>query len=994
MCRSVQQTLNPPDEFLEQNYFGKILDLDRSHLRQLAASCVGCNSSFTNSGSVFVYEPLSPDAKKWSQTAMLTLSPNDDLLGLSNSHLRIHKDLIVTDARNSDNTKAVIFHRRMDGDWSQQQVLSLGSSVADTASKIELYDETIVIAASLQNGGAGAIHVFYPVTEPFSGTKSKPAPLQWSEAQVLQLGASSRRLTNSIYNKDNGGWQLVRRVKAGPTWHPATDHLAGTDTYGTYNADPTADATFSIAFDTIDFDQFMFATGDGEKWLIATKDAVVGTGPYGLTNRPILKSSDSCAPYSAQWLHRDWPEDPWISLTDHIAASSTQNILYGGDNYGPGHPHADVLSVHNGANVFIRKAPASTPGCDEDIIQSIAVGGNLMLVGDSNGNGFLYSRPAGGVKGQELDASKLTHMTQGRQLKQGGMWSLQQRLQLSATATDAVADGSSMFTVFAGGVEYWDETESWDCLLVSVEDHFNDGWDSANLIVDVPGGEKDSFATRCDSSNPLQFRYCPSSKEDSGLYKFSIPDGVKAKFYWEIVWRVYEESTGNWYTGNWDTKMDFEWDSGKTEFRHKKIERELPNNITCKECRQKPVAKRSALRDLKAKDYTVHPTISPAPTIATTTQEYPWQELKLITTGADWFDAQHKGTSYYISDKHGHRLLSTGTLCPWERNPSTKTCWEDHPDGEYILRVGGALDRVQTHTFKFCNSENEITAQTQLIFRVENGECEIVSNVKSAFYCSGVKGLTQVSSAQFRIAGVSGTLGSVEYSQIAAAIASVLPGVGAGDVQVQSAIIDGDYVLVTAQIAAGLSAVGIDINDVTTLDAYEAKTAAALSNNGALTTALASSEVNSNIHLVQGVSLVSFKLLGNGEVNLHMNGDPEMVTDFAFTSNAKTSGSDNEALLNVVSYAGYIFATMGVLLIGLVAFIRVRRSSDNDRAIVSTDEISTMEMAIQDNLITTGPKQAKHIALAGKALPVDVLKKIIEEEDSALESMLRNNPQL
>jgi hypothetical protein len=40
---------------------------------------------------------------------------------------------------------------------------------------------------------------------------------------------------------------LVRRVKQGSTWHPATDNLRGTDVYGTYGT-PLSDTTFSIAW--------------------------------------------------------------------------------------------------------------------------------------------------------------------------------------------------------------------------------------------------------------------------------------------------------------------------------------------------------------------------------------------------------------------------------------------------------------------------------------------------------------------------------------------------------------------------------------------------------------------------------------------------------------------------------------------------------------------------------------------------------------------------
>jgi hypothetical protein len=61
---------------------------------------------------------------------------------------------------------------------------------------------------------------------------------------------------------EGGGWVLVRRVKQGASWHPATDDLAGTDVYGTYGT-PTSDATFSVAFSAwiSQTTEFLFISG-------------------------------------------------------------------------------------------------------------------------------------------------------------------------------------------------------------------------------------------------------------------------------------------------------------------------------------------------------------------------------------------------------------------------------------------------------------------------------------------------------------------------------------------------------------------------------------------------------------------------------------------------------------------------------------------------------------------------------------------------------------
>ena len=107
----------------------------------------------------------------------------------------------------------------------------------------------------------------------------------------------------------------MRRVQRGYTWHSATDQLVGTDVYGTPGS-----GSFSIRFDHLNFNQFLFSTGDCQKWLIATKDAVLG-GFYANEPRAILKSSISATPYTARWYRRSSSlEDPWISLTDHAQA--------------------------------------------------------------------------------------------------------------------------------------------------------------------------------------------------------------------------------------------------------------------------------------------------------------------------------------------------------------------------------------------------------------------------------------------------------------------------------------------------------------------------------------------------------------------------------------------------------------------------------------------------------------------------------------------------
>ena len=115
-------------------------------------------------------------------------------------------------------------------------------------------------------------------------------------------------------NIDGGGWILVRRVKPGHRWHPARDNLTGTQTYGKTDS-PQSPSTFSVRFDKMNFNQFLFAT-DEKKWLITTKNEVYRRGSNFVAH--ILKSSrNPNGKSTARWYNRGTLEDPWISLTDH-----------------------------------------------------------------------------------------------------------------------------------------------------------------------------------------------------------------------------------------------------------------------------------------------------------------------------------------------------------------------------------------------------------------------------------------------------------------------------------------------------------------------------------------------------------------------------------------------------------------------------------------------------------------------------------------------------
>jgi hypothetical protein len=61
---------------------------------------------------------------------------------------------------------------------------------------------------------------------------------------------------------EGGGWVLVRRVKSGSLWHPATDDLRGRDVYGLYGSS-TSPSIFSVEFSSwvTQSTDFLFITG-------------------------------------------------------------------------------------------------------------------------------------------------------------------------------------------------------------------------------------------------------------------------------------------------------------------------------------------------------------------------------------------------------------------------------------------------------------------------------------------------------------------------------------------------------------------------------------------------------------------------------------------------------------------------------------------------------------------------------------------------------------
>jgi hypothetical protein len=325
--RSVQQTLRPPSEFYEQSFFGAAIDLEDTEQRMLVVGCKGCNATFADGGALFLFEPTSPKASLWTQTAMLTTTA--DLFTLGSSNVVINKGVIVADAMDGLSgaavKNAIVFTKEGPNRWTQQQELNIGAATTHSITDVTVFDETIIVGAGAATvntiTNAGQVNVFYPSTARFHlEPKGKPQPTQWSLQQVL------------------------------------------------------------------------------------------------------------------------------------IAPSVTQDFNFG---------------------------------------DSVSMDGNRLAIADGGATStkfYLYRR-------EEVH----------------GRWSLQQTITSAPAGQIAglklIDNSVAVVEKTTTTLQIWDETTAWDCLIVSMEDHFNDGWDGMSLEIETPNGEKDVFTSRCDTANPFQFRW-------------------------------------------------------------------------------------------------------------------------------------------------------------------------------------------------------------------------------------------------------------------------------------------------------------------------------------------------------------------------------------------------------------------------------------------------------------------------------------------------------
>jgi hypothetical protein len=135
-------------------------------------------------------------------------------------------------------------------------------------------------------------------------------PKRWStvnEVHPAPVSEVVEEIVNAGFPSDVGnGWTLVASIPGGSaTWFEGDGHL--NNHYG---------------------GEFLFATGDFSRWLIASHEQVNGGSYTNSTPRTVTKSSVNLNEHTVQWYNRSGnPEDPLISLRGHNMDPGS-NMMY------------------------------------------------------------------------------------------------------------------------------------------------------------------------------------------------------------------------------------------------------------------------------------------------------------------------------------------------------------------------------------------------------------------------------------------------------------------------------------------------------------------------------------------------------------------------------------------------------------------------------------------------------------------------------------------
>jgi hypothetical protein len=288
------------------------------------------------------------------------------------------------------------------------------------------------------------------------------------------------------------------------------------------------------------------------------------------------------------------------------------------------------------------------------------------------------------------------------------MWSQQQRIlppdeDPSANLTYPTQKGGYLMMSGDESVLIYSRYRNDSCLLISLSDHFVDGWSDAFLTVIAPDFSDDSFQQACGEVNPFLVRYCPRGTEDEGVYQLRIRGPTKRRFTWEVSWQVKIESTGQVYHGDFATKMAFRYEDNAFSYVSGE---NLKTEDECMECR------------------------------SVSTEVWSQQQR----TSLSFLQVQTLGGSFFISDVEGSLIHAQGLQCNETAAADTLLrCFISIPNGLYVIRMGKGTYNVDTSLlnteayFSLCGVSGK--AYEQLTFVVEDSECTPIELYNASNIC-------------------------------------------------------------------------------------------------------------------------------------------------------------------------------------------------------------------------------------------------------------------
>jgi len=199
------------------------------------------------------------------------------------------------------------------------------------------------------NGGSGIVII---KLKSLSKTGKIPdvKSLNFSYDPVISFDPGKRAEYQAQLKTGVGGWRIVRYLHpTSPQWYQGDYISTSTFNIPTIGTPYNYTTEWAVPFGT--FDEMCFGTLGMTYWLRCLKTSVLGT--YDNAARPIISSSFSSTPYSANWYNRAGEVvDPWISIQNF----PTQ-VVYG-ENKTNG--SLTLIPLDGGMCVLVRDSTAST----------------------------------------------------------------------------------------------------------------------------------------------------------------------------------------------------------------------------------------------------------------------------------------------------------------------------------------------------------------------------------------------------------------------------------------------------------------------------------------------------------------------------------------------------------------------------------------------------------------------------------------------------------